>query len=313
MPSAALYGGFAHASALWEVYVAPKPGLVDRLGSGAHTDMHYGTFVSSALALAPFWSQQCEEGLSGLSPGKAFPRLRSRGVAMEEVMFAATKGINTHKGLIFVLSLLLYGTGKALEEGEPLSAERICARGGSCVAGMVEAELEPLKKNLPPRPLTHGERLYLEHGITGIRGEAERGFPSLWSAGLPALEKALGEGHSLHHAGLYALLHLMLATEDSTVIHRGGYAFWKTEYREMIREVLLRGAPFCSSGESALVELDREFSRRRISPGGSADLLSATFFLHFCLLREQQMRLHGAAATSPPEESKFAREMIFSS
>ena len=312
MPSAALYGGFAHAAALWEVYVAPKPGLVDRLGSGAHKDMHYDTFVSSALALAPFWSHQFREGLSGLSPGEAFPRLRSRGVTMEETMFRATHNINTHKGLIFVLSLLLYGTGKAFEEASLLSGERICALGGSCVTGMVATELEPLKRNLPPRPLTHGERLYLEHGVTGIRGEAEEGFPALWKAGLPALERALEEGHSLHHAGLYALLNLMLATEDSTVIHRGGYAFWKTEYREMIRKVLREGAPFSLSGEKALEELDGEFSRRRISPGGAADLLSATFFLYFCLHRERQKRLHGVAASASPEERTPEREMVFS-
>jgi triphosphoribosyl-dephospho-CoA synthetase len=274
--------------------------------------MHYGTFVSSAFALAPFWSHQFREGLSGLPPREVFPRLRSRGVAMEEAMFRATNNINTHKGLIFVLSLLLYGTGKAREEGAPLSGERICTLGGSCVAGMVGAELEPLKKSLPPRPLTHGERLYLEHGITGIRGEAEGGFPALWKTGLPALEGALEEGHSLHHAGLYALLHLMLATEDSTVIHRGGHAFWKTEYREMIRKVLHKGAPFSSSGEKALEELDGEFSRRRISPGGAADLLSATFFLHFCLRRERQMRLHGVAAIASPEERISEKDMVFS-
>jgi triphosphoribosyl-dephospho-CoA synthetase len=104
----------------------------------------------------------------------------------------------------------------------------------------------------------------------------------------------------------------MLATEDSTVIHRGGHAFWKTEYREMIRNVLHKGAPFSSSGEKALEELDGEFSRRRISPGGAADLLSATFFLHFCLRRERQMRLHGVAAIASPEERISEKDMVFS-
>ncbi len=304
MNSAPLYGGFAHAAALWEVYAAPKPGLVDRLGSGAHKDMNYRTFVKSAVALAPFWSEQCREGFRGLSPSEAFPHLRARGVRMEEEMFRATGNINTHKGLIFVFSLLLYGTGKSLAEEQTLSAPHICSLGGSCVEGMVEAELAPLREALPPRPLTHGERLYLEHGITGIRGEAEQGFPALRNVGLPALENALRHGHSLHDAGLYALLHLMLHTEDSTVIHRGGYAFWNTEYREAIRKVLRKGAPFSSSGREALEKLDEDFSRRRISPGGAADLLSATFFLHFCLHRERQIRSRKIYEKALPETMK---------
>ncbi len=282
MSPGALCGGLAHAATLWEVYVAPKPGLVDRFGSGAHKDMDYGTFVKSALALAPFWKEQCLPGTEGLSPAEAFPLLRARGVLMEKAMFRATENINTHKGLVFVLSLLLYGAGRSLFEKGELLPEAICARGGACVEGMVETELEPLKKKLPSRPLTHGERLYLEHGITGIRGEAERGFPALLQEGLPALENALHRGHSLHDAGLYALLHLMLAAEDSTVIHRGGYHFWNTEYREVLRKVLRREAPFSEEGKEALLDLDQRFSRHRISPGGAADLLSATFFLHFC-------------------------------
>ena len=291
MSPAALCGGFAHAAALWEVYMAPKPGLVDRFGSGAHKDMNYGTFVKSAVSLASFWKEQCLPGTEGLSPTEAFPLLRSRGVLMEEAMFRATGNINTHKGLVFVLSLLLYGAGKSLFEKGELLPEAICTRGGACVERMVETELEPLKKSLPSRPLTHGERLYLEHGITGIRGEAARGFPALLQEGLPALERALRQGHSLHDAGLYALLHLMLAAEDSTVIHRGGYHFWNTEYREILRKILRRGAPFSEEGKKALLDLDEHFSRHRISPGGAADLLSATLFLHFCHQKGSKLRL----------------------
>jgi len=256
--------------------------LVDRFGSGAHQDMNYLTFVKSAVVLAPFWKEQSLEGLKGLAPAEAFPRLRARGICMEEKMFRATCNINTHKGLIFVLSLLLYGAGKNREEEGKLLPQDICFRAKGCVEGMIERELEPLRKTLPPRALTHGERLYLQHRITGIRGEAEKGFPALLNAGLPSLEKALEEGHSLHDAGLYALLHLMLAAEDSTVIHRGGYEFWSTDYRKALRDVLRRGAPFSEKGKKALQELDQHFSRLRISPGGAADLLSATLFLHFC-------------------------------
>ena len=38
-----------------EVYITPKPGLVDQVNSGSHQDMDY--LLSSAAALEPFWSR----------------------------------------------------------------------------------------------------------------------------------------------------------------------------------------------------------------------------------------------------------------
>ena len=46
-------GALCTLSLLLEVSATPKPGLVDRLGSGAHTDMDFSTFLASAAAIAP--------------------------------------------------------------------------------------------------------------------------------------------------------------------------------------------------------------------------------------------------------------------
>ena len=40
---------------LHEVAATPKPGLVDRMNSGAHRDMDIFTFFSSASAIQPFF------------------------------------------------------------------------------------------------------------------------------------------------------------------------------------------------------------------------------------------------------------------
>ena len=40
---------------LYEVSVTPKPGLVDRLGNGAHSDMDFFTFIDSATTLSPYF------------------------------------------------------------------------------------------------------------------------------------------------------------------------------------------------------------------------------------------------------------------
>ena len=48
---------------------------------------------------------------------------------------------------------------------------------------------------LAERPAqTHGEKLYVGFGITGVRGEAEQGFPLVCQIGLPALHQALDNG-----------------------------------------------------------------------------------------------------------------------
>ena len=58
------------------------------------------------------------------------------------------------------------------------------------------------------------------YGIVGIRGEAERGFPSVMQLGLPALQAALKRGESCNDAALYALLQLMTSVEDTNVLTR---------------------------------------------------------------------------------------------
>ena len=106
-----------------EVMTAPKPGLVDAEGSGCHDDMDCALFLKSARAIAPFWVCQARAGLEGTPPELAMERLRSTGVEMERAMAQATGGVNTHKGLVYLMSLLLYGAGFAVFSGAPRSAE----------------------------------------------------------------------------------------------------------------------------------------------------------------------------------------------
>ena len=46
-----------------EADLSPKPGLVDRRGSGAHTDLHLGLMHASALALWPSFKAMAEAAL----------------------------------------------------------------------------------------------------------------------------------------------------------------------------------------------------------------------------------------------------------
>ena len=198
----------------------PKPGLVDRFGPGSHRDMDFATFLLSMTALAPFWQRQALWGLAGIPPGEALPCLRRTGLKMDAAMYRATSGVNTHKGLIFALSLLLYGAGRCLLLGQGLQPSKVAAAAASAARGCCERELFSLAQSPPSRPLTGGERIFLEHGVTGIRGEAEGGFPTVLRHGLPSFRKALSRGATRHDSALHPF-DLMMHGEDTNVIAEG--------------------------------------------------------------------------------------------
>ena len=77
-------------------------------------------------------------------------------------------------------------------------------------------------------------------------------------------------------AGVVALLHLIANVEDTNLHHRGGEdgAAWAAE---AARE-LLKVSPYPQSQQ--LEALDDSFIARNLSPGGCADLLAVTYFLH---------------------------------
>ena len=120
---------------------------------------------------------------------------------------------------------------------------------------------------------TAGERLYLTRGITGIRGEAAAGLPAVTNVGLPVFRDCLAKGYSPNDAGAVTLLHLIARVADTNLYHRGGEegAAWAAKEAEK-----LLPAPAMEQIEA----LDDAFIRRNLSPGGCADLLAVTYFLH---------------------------------
>ncbi len=234
----------AEEALLSEVSFTPKPGLVDRRTTGAHRDMDLSLFVCSAKALAPHFRRFAAMGMEGASP-KA---LQQAGRLAEEAMFAATGGVNTHKGAIYSLSLLLSAVGEILTRGG-----RVLPTAGRTAAA------------LPPAKGTHGSAVHARYGVGGAREEAAAGFPSLRRC----YETLQREGP------LAALLQTMAHLEDTNLYHRGG-AEGAAYVRRAAAEIL--NAPY-AKWEPLAAELDGELTRRNLSPGGSADLLALALFL----------------------------------
>ena len=258
---------------LYEVATTPKPGLVDRENSGSHRDMDFFTFQASAAALYPYFSQCVKIGRTMEDPQETFHRLRLPGKLAEGEMLRATAGINTHKGAIFSMGILCGALGRLEREqwSDPSAVLSECA---TMTKGLVSEDYVNLT---PETAKTAGQKLYLQYGITGVRGQAEGGFPAVLNVGLPKLEAALAAGKSINEAGCAALLATLADTVDTNMIHRGGYVLAKETSQKL--KALLEKEPFPS--KETLEALDAEFIEKNLSPGGTADLLALTYLLHF--------------------------------
>ena len=262
---------------MYEVCTTPKPGLVDRHNNGSHRDMDVFTFLDSSAALLPYFRRAVELGqeTAGQPPEHTFSLLREAGIRAEGDMFRATGGVNTHKGAIFSLGCLLGAAGRMW------TPEGICREPARLLEecrAMAGAEVEQFFSALTPQSAcTAGERFYLKTGLRGVRGEAADGFPSVFQTGLPALEAALQQGCSLEKAGVSALLALMARTADTNLIARGGQEGQRWTAQQA--RVQMQGGPVPNL--EAVEQLNREMVKRNLSPGGCADLLAITYFLHF--------------------------------
>jgi triphosphoribosyl-dephospho-CoA synthetase len=281
--NAVALGALAALATYEEVMLSPKPGLVCPDSSGSHSDMNWVTFLIGASAIAPLWRVQA---LAGFSCGHYKPlmgeladKLRATGKRMECAMFEATGGVNTHKGLIFALSLLVAASGVRIP-AQKYSPDAVFETAGSIIASDAERELMAIaQKRESGKEMTHGEKIYFLYGIGGIRAEAAAGFPSV-KAGLCVLEESLKEGAALRDAAIKAMLTIMLKCEDTNVIHRAGVNFWRGEYKERVSGALCGFDPVYPGRYEALRGLGDRLIELKASPGGAADLLACTLFMY---------------------------------
>lgn len=261
---------------LYEVTVNPKPGLVDPVSQGAHKDMDVFTFIDSAVSLQPYFEQAYQIGLKADTDDlvSIFQTLRVAGKTAEETMFQATTGVNTHKGAIFSLGILLAATGYAHRYNRQSTVEILTTVKGMLI-NLTQADFAKLSAKQVGQQ-TAGERQFLQFGKTGIRGEAEAGFPTVAELGLPFLRKATG---TRNQQLLDTLLFIASGTEDSNLIKRAGTPTVIDWLKPQIDQYFKLGGSKTKAGMQFLEKLDQVFIERNLSLGGSADLLILTTYL----------------------------------
>ena len=279
-PLAETIGSLAVEAILYEVSCTPSPGLVDRVNAGAHQDMDFFTFMASSAAISLALARCCEAGIrhQGTLPA-LLPVLRLIGREGEYAMLTATQGVNTQKGLLFSLGIAAAAAGWLAAGGRQVTAEAVLTAIAEMTAGIVERELACLPDGVQRR-LTAGERLFRDQGIRGIRGEMEDGLPAVRDKALPALRAALARGLSVNEALVQTLFVLMATVEDTTVINRHCREKLHKWVRPQAEAFLEGGGFYTADGEQRATALDQEFINHNVSPGGAADLLAVTWFLH---------------------------------
>ena len=248
-----------------EAELTPKPGLVDRRGSGAHNDLSLDLMRHSAETIEPFFASMAVASSKRSLSRLLREELGATGRKAEHAMFLATGGTNTHKGAIWVLGLLV----AAASQSEDLNPIRVAGLAGSI------ARLPDLVR---PELVSHGDVVRKRYGVVGAIGEAYTDFPHVVNVGIPALRAARATGKSETVSRLFSLLSIMAELGDTCVLYRSGL-----EGGEMVKAgakaVLAVGGPGSHEGDAALLRFDRKLLEKRISPGGSADLLAASLFL----------------------------------
>ena len=282
-------GRLALEALLFEVSVTPKPGLVDRNNSGSHNDMNYFTFMTSASSLGTCFFEFAIKGFElaekNIKPENVLSQIRQIGINAEQKMFNATHGINTHKGEIFSLGLLSACAGYLSYSKEKFFSDEILDLASQVCYRICENDFANIKKKSPDeltKNLTKGEIIFLKYGISGVRGEAQNGYPCVKKS-LPIL-KSLIKTLNINDALAITLLKIISENSDTNIISR--HDLKTLRYAQNIASekfdfiINHKTENKTENFKKILLDLDNDFISKNISPSGSADLLAVTYFLY---------------------------------
>ncbi|WP_313678335.1 triphosphoribosyl-dephospho-CoA synthase, partial [Pantoea vagans] len=249
-----------------EARLSPKPGLVDSRGNGAHQDLTLALMERSAHSLMPAFLALARH--SWLRPADIALRetVGRLGRDGEQQMMAATGGVNTHRGAIWALGLLV---SAAAMHGGAASADQLTR---------TAAALASLPDRAAPKLFSKGLKAMHRYQVPGAREEAQQAFPHVMKLALPQLLTSRAVGASESEARLDALMAIMTSLSDTCVLSRAGMTGLDA-MQQGARAVLLAGGCRTAAGQVALSQLDRRMLALNASPGGAADLLAATLFI----------------------------------
>jgi holo-ACP synthase/triphosphoribosyl-dephospho-CoA synthase len=266
----------AEQAILTEISLTPKPGLVDRISSGSHSDMNYQTFIDSTAAIYPGFGELVREGFAFQDDDltKPLPRLREIGLKMEASMFEATGNVNTQKGIIFLMGLSLFACGKLFSKNDHFQA----AEFRSIIKGICKDLVRNEMVNTAQSGKSHGEKIFRKYGFSGARGEAESGLATVFDFGLPELIQTKQPDDEML---IKCFLAIAANNNDTNILFRSN-----PEVLNSFKNLcLIALEDFNPTNYTAVIDVCKQ---ENISPGGSADLLAVTIFVWSVIQADKQ-------------------------
>lgn len=234
-----------------ELYLTPKPGLVDLRDNGAHPDLNLHLMCRSLRLVDGYLQELVRALLRGAEPDE----LKDIGRQTERTMIKQL-GSNTHRGGIFLCGLLLVAAQQT-DPDDPQALQQSVKR----VAETFFADKE--------EQLSNGDRVRRQYPAAGIVSEALSGLPALFDTTLPILHdrQTLEDPRRI----FLALARLMQTVQDSTSIHRCGEQglILLRQAGEQLEDSIRIG----NDPTPLLHQSNREFCRINLTMGGVADLL----------------------------------------
>ena len=296
-----------------ELDTTPKPGLVDRSDSGAHSDMDYALMQRSIRTLQPYFTRLAQLGMEKAQP--SHDDIVRIGIEAEHAMLEATRGVNTHKGALFCLGLAAVAVASLTGRvgASPTTESTVVPFPTGFVVAPPQSPIDllsyimsSLALQFPDTHGTHGskakakaEDVAMSRGksmamsgarrpisqLNGALDNAREGYRLLFDEWLPFYDDRVARGDScaLHKT----LLRIMCDLDDTNIVYRTSLDTM-LDVKVAARRLLDRhgGVDDEAALKDDLEAMNRDFKARNISPGGSADMLSLVVFLYAILHKQ---------------------------
>lgn len=240
-----------------ELYLTPKPGLVDLADSGSHPDLSVGIMERSV----GYITEYLEEIKNSLIANEPFDCQREIAVRAEQRLYD-NLGTNTHKGYIFLSGMLLIASWNSTSPDEDSVRTTL-------------SSMSMIFFNTRDEHVSNGHKVRQKYNAGGIIHESINGFPTLFEQALPVFRKATLQ-HGCFRAASFAMLaRLMQTVEDTTTLHRAGPLGLSRIKRDgrKLEQVIDNGEDYVSH----LRELNSTYIRLNMTIGGVADMLGLAY------------------------------------
>ena len=270
-----LLAALAERALRMELDAPLKPGLVCPDSNGAHKDMDYNTMLRGIKAIRPFFP--------AMARATDTEALRQLGIDAESAMLAATGGVNTHRGAIFAMGLVLKSIWRELQTADTqfvVQTRHIQMAVSDLAKLLIDSKLHLTAVGARQMALTGYQQLFEDwlqfyRNCRSVAGQC----PVSGAFTRTGLRSSAEETGHCPVAIQQLLLHIMSTLDDTCIIKRVG-----KERAEKVKLEISGTSPKmteCSPKmtEDTLKRLCEQFAAEGISPGGAADMVALTIFI----------------------------------